>query len=80
LMDSAPVSGLSEIVAFEGGNGFWALVPFIMQMVMVMVIVIVIVGGHVVAAAAVAEGQSSGLPAYPVAPEVRSRWSCCFPC
>jgi short-chain fatty acids transporter len=35
-------------MAFEGGKGFWALLPFTMQMVMI------IVGGHVVASTAVA--------------------------
>jgi len=43
-------------MAFEGGKGFWALVPFTMQMVMI------IVGGHVVASTAVARGAIRWLP------------------
>jgi short-chain fatty acids transporter len=59
-------------LAFEGGKGFWALVPFTMQMV------IVIVGGHVVASTAAARSAIQCLARVPRSPRSAVAWVALF--
>jgi short-chain fatty acids transporter len=59
-------------MVFEGGKGFWALVPFTMQMVMI------IVGGHVVASTAVARGAIRWLAGLPATPRRAVAWVALF--
>ena len=59
-------------MAFEGGKGFWALVPFTMQMVMI------IVGGHVVASTAVARSAIRWLAGLPATPRSAVAWVALF--